>query len=110
MNDCEEAGNPGIEPTDPAPVAGNGGNGGGGGCIFVAIGPVEHSHNFHAVGGRLPAPISFQFEIEAPAYGSDTPDGTVSVAIDNVQYTQKFRLDDDLHFEFSFKRGHSGPK
>jgi hypothetical protein len=93
--------------TDVPVTAGNGGNGGGGGCIFVAIGPVEHSHTFHSVGGRIPIPISFQFEMGEPEYGSDAGGGTVSVKIGNVEYSHRFKSGDHLHLEFTLKQGHA---
>jgi hypothetical protein len=89
-------------------VAGNGGNGGGGGCgIFVQIGPVEHSHTLHSVGGQLPLPICFEFTLEQPEYGAQCDGGTITVKIGNVAHSHRFKLSDDVNFEFSFKRGHT---
>jgi hypothetical protein len=100
----------GHETQAPAAIAGNGGNGGGGGCIFVHIGPVEHSHTFRSVGGHLPLPICFEFALEQPEYGVPPEGGTITVKIGNVEHGHRFKLSDDVHFEFSFKRGHAHAK
>jgi hypothetical protein len=94
------------EPSESPVMVGNGGNGGGGGCIFIAIGPVEHSHTFHSVGGRIPVPLSLRFEMGVLEHGSDADVGTISVKIGDVEHSHRFKITDRLHFEFSLKQGH----
>lgn len=108
MDEHENGAGAEHETTDSAVEAGNGGNGGGGGCgIFVQIGPVEHSHTLHSVGGQLPLPICFEFTLEPPEYGEQPDGGTIAVKIGNVAHKHCFKLSDDVNFEFSFKRGHT---